>query len=72
MPTKSAVVVNPISDHLPIYLNLGIKVSQNDLFIEKRECGREIREIYGCSLARPAIQDGGNAAQVYFIYHKGM
>ena len=36
IPAKSAVVANPVSDHLPVYLNFGIKKSQDDLFIEKR------------------------------------
>ena len=35
-PVRSAVIANPVSDHLPIYLNIVIKNSKKEEFIEKR------------------------------------
>ena len=36
LPVKSAVIVNPVSDHLPVYINLGVQNSVTELVTEKR------------------------------------
>ena len=35
-PLKSAVILDPVADHLPVYLNLGIEMKEQINVIEKR------------------------------------
>ena len=72
VPFKSAVVVNPISDHLPIYLAMGIKDSRKDFFIEKRNFSDKNIEKFNNSLSKMHIfdilqQKSTNAAYNVFI-----
>ena len=72
VPIKSTVVVNPISDHLPIYMTIGINDSQKELFVEKRNFSEKNIENFNNSLSKMYIFDilqhkSTNAAYNVFI-----
>ena len=57
MPVKSAVIANPVSDHLPIYLNLGVKNSVTDLITEKRVFSERNIQKFNDSLSKMCTFD---------------
>ena len=50
IPTKSGVLADPISDHLPVFLNLGVERSNDFIKIQKRNFSEKNLKNFNCSL----------------------
>jgi hypothetical protein len=57
MPLKSGVIANPVADHLPVYLNLGIKNALTEITIEKRFFSEKNIETFNELLNKMCISD---------------
>ena len=56
-PVKSAVIVNPVSDHLPVYVNMGIKTQKQDVIVEKRIFSDKNVHLFNSALTEMYISD---------------
>ena len=72
MPVNSTVINDPIADHLPIFMNVGVSISKENLIVEKRNFSQRNIENFISALRQMYIADilqqrSTNAAYDTFI-----